>query len=250
MTDILYIVGKGFSDWRDNELRYSLRSIAANGVNVGKVVVCGYCPYWLNTDEVVCLPLRDPENGNKHANIIRAIDYAIRQGVLGETFLYSSDDHYYVQPTDFDIYPAFWRGRELPATLPDKPQWYDITMNSTHEVLAAMGLPTHFFAWHGNTWFNSRLWHQRRFGFLLTLAEQVRESCDPHCLMLNYWLAVEPSTLPEMVERTDFKVQAATVEEISRLAEQSEVLTTPDCVNTAMRAWLKERFPKKCKYER
>lgn len=250
MTDILYIVGKGFSDWRNNELRYSLRSIAKYGKGVGKVVVCGYCPYWLNTDEVLCLPLQDTTT-NKHYNITRCIDYAIEHGDLTERFLYSSDDHYYTQPTDFDKYPVYWRGYDLPDTMPEDARWYDITLKSTHDCLQAMGLPTRFYAWHGNTWFNTRLWQQQRMVLLRRLAQTMPEACDPTCLMLNYWSAVEPDSMPEQIVRKDGKVTSAdTADKIDKAAKAKEVLTTTDAVGTAMRLWLQQHFNTPCKYER
>lgn len=250
MTDILYVVGKGFSEWNDNELRYSLRALAKNGVNVGRVFVVGYCPYWLNTDEVICLPLKD-KTENKHLNILEAIEYAIADGRIGEQFLYSSDDHYYVQPTDFDAYPVYWRGYDLPSDIPDKPRWYDITMKSTHDVLAAFGLPLRFYAWHGNTWFNTRLWKQQRMKLLRVLAKTMPECCDPHCLMLNYWRAVEPKTMPKNVSREDSKISWANgMGTIEDAVKAKEVISSTDVVSGDLRTWLQKQFPKKCKYER
>ena len=250
-TDILYIVGKGFSEWNNNELRYSLRSIAKNGRSIGRVYVCGYCPFWLNEDEVTLLPLRDEPDGNKHYNITRCIDYAIRNSDIGERFLYSSDDHYYVRPTDFETYPAYWRGKEIPTEMSAQPTWYETTLKSTHDVLEAFGLPTRFYAWHGNTWFNTRLWKQTRAELLRRLAATMPEACDPTCLMLNYWQAVEPATMPQAVERKDGKIGTAhTLEEIDQAAKAKEVLSTTDVVAGAMREWLQREFPNPCKYER
>lgn len=249
-VDILYVVGKGFSEWNDNELRYSLRCIAKNGINVGRVFVVGHCPYWLNTDEVTCLPLRDPINGNKHYNILTAIEYAIEHSDISENFLYSSDDHFYVQPTDFAQYPVKCRAYDLPNDMPAKPRWYDITMKSTHDVCEAFALPICFYAWHGNTWFNTRLWNQQRMVLLRRLAKTMRECCDPTCLMLNYWEAVEPQTMPRMEVVHDAKISAHTIAEIKQMAKEKEVLSTTDAVAADMREWLMRNFPKRCKYER
>ena len=250
MIDILYVVGKGFSEWHDNELRYSLRSIAKNGINVGRVVVVGHCPYWLNEDEVVLLPLKDTTN-DKHTNILNAIEYAVEQGVLGERFLYSSDDHYYVQPTDFATYPAYKRPYDLPTLPTDhKPTWYETTMSSTREVLEAFGLPVTFYAWHGNTWFNTRLWKQSRMVLLRRLAKTMPSCCDPSTLMLNYWKAVETDTMPKEVVRKDEKVGAQSLEDIRKMAKAKEVLSTTDAVAADMRTFLQQTFKTPCKYER
>lgn len=36
--DILYVIGRG-SKWENNELRYSLRSLEKNGINVGNIFI-------------------------------------------------------------------------------------------------------------------------------------------------------------------------------------------------------------------
>lgn len=247
--DILYVVGKGFSEWNDNELRYSLRSIAKYGKNVRRVYVVGHCPYWLNPEEVTLLPLRD-EGNNKHVNILRAIEYAIEKSDISEQFLYSSDDHYYVRETDFDNYPVYWRGYDLPDTEPQKPTWYQRTMKQTHDVLRAFGLPARFYAWHGNTHFNTRLWKQQRMVFLRRLAQTMPDGCDPSCLMLNYWEGVEPETMPERVARNDGKIiQEDAGVTIERKIEDKEVLSTTDIVGVGFKTWLQKQFPKYCKYE-
>ena len=247
--DILYIVGKGFSEWNDNELRYSLRSIAKNGQNVRRVYVCGYTPFWLNLDEVTLLPLRDPQDGNKHYNILRAIEYAVENSDISDHFLYSSDDHYYVQPTDFDNYPVYWRGKDIPSE--GGKSWYAKTLKSTHDVLEAFGLPVRMYAWHGNTHFCKSLFLQQRMQLLRRLAQTMPEACEPSCLMLNYWQAVSPKTMPKRIARQDDKVGSCDQSvDIYAMAEKKEVLSSTDAVGVHMREFLMDTFPKKCKYEK
>ena len=109
--DILYIIKKGASKCNDFELRTSLRSIAKHGKNIGKVYVVGHCPEWLS-DEVVRIPYdgiyAEPQNQHeKHINITSALLYAIDHSDIGEEFLVSMDDHFYVRDVDFDNYPYY-----------------------------------------------------------------------------------------------------------------------------------------------
>lgn len=248
MIDILYIVGKGFSEWNNNELRYSLRSIAKYGKNVGRVFICGYIPGFVNRETVNCLYLRD-EGTNKHYNILRAIEYAVANSDIGPRFLLSSDDHYYIKPTDFDKYPVYWRGKELPVQQ-EGNRWYDITLHSTREVLDAFALPAFFYAWHGNTWFDRGLFLSRRFELIRRLAQTMPEACEPSCLMLNYWRAVEPDTMPAHEFIKDGKISSThTPEGICAAAESKHVLSTTDVVGENMRKFLELEFPTKCKYE-
>ena len=246
--DILYVVGKGFSDWNNNELRYSLRSIAKNGKGIDRVFIVGYIPGFVNRETVNCLYLRD-EGTNKHYNIMRAIEYAVANSDIGPRFLYSSDDHYYVQPTDFDKYPVYWRGKEI-AKEQEGNRWYDITMHSTREILDAFGLPAFFYAWHGNTWYDRALFESRRFELIRRLAQTMPEACEPACLMLNYWRAVSPETMPEHEQINDGKINTGhTLAQIDAAAHNKHVLSTTDAVGPSMREWLQREFPSKCKYE-
>lgn len=250
--DILYVVGKRLSGWNDNELRYSLRSLTKNCAGIGRVFIVGHIPAFVdrNNPDVVCVEFRDPTQNNKHFNILAAIEHVVYHTDISEHFLLSSDDHYYVQPTDFEHYPVYWRGREIPANT-DSKRWYDITLNSTREVLDAFGLPAFHYAWHGNTHFNKRLFMQRRFELLRKLTYLMPECCEPSCLMLNYWRAVEPDTMPEHEIIRDGKIgQADTFENIDAAKAAKHVLTTTDAVGLAMRDWLFREFPKKAKYER
>lgn len=96
--DILYIVGTG-STWVNNELKYSLRSIAKNGINVDRVFIVGYIPRFINQENVVCIPADDPTKV-KHYNMLYKIGLAIEKTDIGKNndgkFLVSSDDHFYI----------------------------------------------------------------------------------------------------------------------------------------------------------
>jgi hypothetical protein len=117
-------------------------------------------------------------------------------------------------------------------------------------VLEAFSLPVTFYAWHGNTWFNTRLWKQSRMVLLRRLAKTMPSCCDPSTLMLNYWKAVEPDTMPKEVVRKDEKVGAQSLEDIRKMANAKEVLSTTDAVASDMRTFLQQTFKTPCKYER
>ena len=108
--DLLYIVGKN-SKCDDFELRCSLRSIEKYGRNVGNVYVVGHCPDWLS-DNVHKLPCEDYNTNTvtpvpKAQNIAKKLLYAVDNSDIGEEFLVSMDDHFYIRETDFDNYPYY-----------------------------------------------------------------------------------------------------------------------------------------------
>lgn len=250
--DILYIIGKG-STWNNNELRYSLRSIAKYGINVSRVFMAGYIPDFINKENIICISVEDITNV-KHYNILHAIEVTIEKTDIGINdngdFLYSSDDHYYMQPTDFANYPVYWRGKELPAEIKpgDKHARYHRTLLSTRQLLEKYNLPVYHLAWHGNTHFNSRLWNDDIMKKLREESYTMPEGCEPTCLMNNYRLSIEPF---EIVSRKDKKIQWHENEQsFIKKTKDREVFSSSSIIeNSYMASWLKKEFPDKCKYE-
>lgn len=237
MVDILYIVGKEKSQWNDNELRYSLRSLCKYGRNVGRVYIAGFCPAFVDRSKITYIKVRD-ETDRKHKNILHCILEAVRRSDIGNDFLYSSDDHYYIRETDFDRYPFYSKG-----ILPEKGDGqYQHSLQETRELLEACGLPFINYSWHGNTHFRRDLIETPRFQKLCRWSELTEDGVEPTCLMLNYWQAVDPFPV---TEREDFKS-----------SDRDITQTLRECVSSAavidghsLAGFLRDEFPNKCKYE-
>lgn len=243
--DILYVVGRRLSQWNDNELRYSLRSIEKNGINVGRVFIAGYCPPFVDRSKVVFVKVRD-ETSVKHYNIMHAIEEAVRETDIGDEFLYSSDDHFYIKPTDFDRYPFYWRGVMLPRVAKTE---YQRTLVSTRKLLECCGLPTFHLAWHGNTHFKRSLFESERFRLIREFSYLMPDGCEPTCLMCNYWLKQDVNL--ELTERPDCKFDRGTsVEEFEMRIKDREVVSCTDGIERSVLAeYLQRTFPKKCRFE-
>lgn len=244
---IVYVIGRG-SQWGNNELRYSLRSIAKYGQNIDRVIVAGYPPLWLS-DRVERLNVDDISRV-KHVNILNCIYQAVIRCDLHGDFLYSSDDHFYVQPTNFNAYPIYCQG-ELPRYVrgTDPNYKYHTSLVSTYRLLKRYGLPTHRFSWHGNTWFNADMMREDAFRMMMYDGSKMAEGVEPTCVMLNYMLAMMPF---EYIEREDIKLDRGCTE-----AEIAEVVCSRECVSSVQQIWdskladfLRAEFPKRCRYER
>lgn len=249
--DILYVIGNHLSEWYNNELRYSLRCLDKNGLNVDRVFVVGYKPPFLNDKTVTFIPCKDKTNV-KHYNILACIEEAVKQTDIGKNhngdFLYSSDDHFYVQPTDFDRYPHYWRGIQLPT---ERKTEYQRTLYSTRELLECCGLPTYHLAWHGNTYFNRDAFTERRFELIRQFAQTMPEGCEPTCLMLNYMIGTGRLKIEDFTERADVKLgAAATLDGIEFLKTEREVLSSTDNIeHSEFGKWLQRHYNKLSKYE-
>lgn len=242
MTDVLYVVRgdrPGF--------RYSLRSLAKFASNVGRVVVAGTdLPAWLS-DEVERVEVPSPYD-RKQKNILFAILETLRRGAVGRC-LYSSDDHFMTAPTDLDAYPAFVRPYGYPPLPPPGANAFHMSIYDTGRLLASFGLPCDLrMDGHWNTWIDA---------VDLGAVESVTRGYDR--MPWGY----EPTTpfvsvarargaLANVVLKDDFKLKANkdADADFAVLAKRGMLSSQSLSRCPRFRAWLEERFPEPCKWEK
>ena len=144
--DAVYPLGSG-SKWDNNELRYSLRSLEKNFIDLGNVYVVGDRPEWLTG--AIHIPCDDPLPHNKDGNLIRKILRACRAPKLSEEFLQVSDDQILLQPLSFaELHPYYVM--DLAGA---GESWFSggawaNRMQRTHQWLLAHGLTTYHYDSH------------------------------------------------------------------------------------------------------
>lgn len=95
MIDVIIPLGTG-CDWKEhNELKYCLRSIEKNLVDLGKVYVVGHKPNWLTN--VIHIPAEDTLTRNKDGNIINKTLLACKHPQCSQQFMRISDDQILLQ---------------------------------------------------------------------------------------------------------------------------------------------------------
>lgn len=235
--DICYIVGTG-SNWRNWELRYSLRSIDKYGINVDKVVIVGNIPHFVNQNEVICIPCDDID-GPKHNRILHKILIAVNSGKLSNDFLISSDDHFYVKPTDFNNLPVYYKNEVIKGG--DKNSYHK-SLSETKEFLQQNGLTTYQTNPHCNTHFNIEVYN--KYKDLFELGKQLPNGIESNCLMGN--LLIKEGYEPEYYN--DVKVKS--LQSLKLKLQNSECFSIYDCaIRSGIQDYLEEQFPDKCKYE-
>lgn len=240
--DILYVIGQTKTD----ELRYSLRSIEKNGINVGRIYIAGYCPSYIRKDMVTFIEQPNVLAGYKHNNILNCIRQAVLMSNISTEFLLSSDDHFYVRPTDFNSYPYFCKGtlQETIENQSDKTANYSRSIQHTLSFLKSKRLPTYNFSFHGNTHFN-----RAKFEAIMPLVEEAMKSeygVEPSCLMLNSMFA-DPKYTFRFTERLDLKLGNLQKEIVDTTRE---VVSMSDYnYQVCGKQWLRKMFPNPCKYE-
>lgn len=145
MTDIVYVLGTG-SNWDNNELRFSLRSLETYISGIGTVYLVGECPRWITN--VVHLPFPDLHTC-KEKNIMLKMAYACGHPDLSETFLHVHDDHFALDYMDAANIP-YWAGGQLDrlAKAIDKRNHWGDAVRNTYEALVSRGFSTHNFDLH------------------------------------------------------------------------------------------------------
>ena len=216
--DILYILGSGSQ--KDNlELRMSLRSIAKYGTNIGKVIVAGSPAKWLS-DNIVKVPIED-RYSYKHQNILHCIETCIDKGIVEGEFLYSSDDHFYVKPVDFNNYPYFFKCDLRRAVNKTDPFYqYHKSLYDTRKLCEKYGLPTGNYSQHCNTHMNTEVFKACRE--IIHESYKLPYGVEPTSILMNVWQTM-PNP-PKIEEREDVKVLAA-----SSIDEIYEQIGERDC---------------------
>ena len=242
VMDILYVVGTG-SEWDNNELRYSLRSIAKNGKNIGRVFLVGYKPEWVN-DAVIHIPCDDPY-GQPHKNILHKVLTAAYHSSIGSHFIISSDDHYYMRPTDFNKLPIYYREKEIPEKVRDSWSIYCNSLHDTRNILLDAGLTIYQTNPHCNTHFDVGVYEKNKSIFDLCM--WLPNGGELNCVMGN--LLIKEGW--KAAHFDDAKLSSKmTLAEVEQIAKKRECLSSvPNIANSALAKYLEKEFDKKCKYE-
>jgi len=142
--DLVYVIGTG-SRWDDNELKYSLRSVEKHGTNVGKVIIVGYLPEWIQKTQVIHIP--ESFDFYKERNIMECIRLACKNTKVSKDFLYMNDDFFFNLDFDCAQFPTYVRPYDLHEYVwgaeRTKNRWnkYTRIIEQTHNALLSRGLP-------------------------------------------------------------------------------------------------------------
>lgn len=243
--DILYILGTG-SLWQNNEIRYSLRSLERFGGNVGRIFIVGTKPDFIN-DEVTFIPC-DDQHDTPHKNILRKVITAMESGLLPDHFLISSDDHFYIKPTNFDTLPVYYKREQIIDGIPflqDRNPYF-LSLIETRKFMIQHGLSLYQTNPHCNTHWDvpTYLANKALFDEAFTL----KYGAEMNCLMGNLLIAQGY----EKAKFKDSKLGGAV-----KAAQWTQTVDGTNCVSgvprmatTYLANWLIRNLPTKSRYEK
>lgn len=131
--DLVYILGEG-SQWGDNEIRYSLRSVETNVPDAGKIFIVGICPQFLDKTKVKHIVSDDPFN-HKLKNAIWKLRIACLTSQISDDFMLMNDDFIFLRK--LHEAPLYHRGylRTMKRTHTTHGGYYYKAINDTIELL-------------------------------------------------------------------------------------------------------------------
>lgn len=258
--DILYIIGHNCSEIDYFELRCSLRSLEKYGKNISRIYVAGYCPDWLS-DRVIKVPHEqlfqidhNPSTEEetvqnltiKHCNMLDTLLYAVDNTDIGNEFLVSMDDHFYVRETDFDIYP-FYRKRSCGGMLPrNGDTTYKEFLSYTREICELYNLSSFYLTLHSNMHLSRNIIQECRP--ILNRIINERIPCEFNAFLLNYRYTKYNDFIPIKVQ----DVKLTNIESEWKIQQSNR-----DCFSTAdfnyddpLYDYLLTLYPNKSKYEK
>ena len=124
--DVVIPLGGG-SKWRNNELRYALRSIEKNLSGYDKIFIIGECPEWVycnvvsytetkcgllyscNNEGVIHIPQKDTP-GRKEFSIWSKIMKAVNSEICSKDFLFTNDDIFFIKPIHTGAIQYYYEG--------------------------------------------------------------------------------------------------------------------------------------------
>lgn len=234
--DVLYIVGNG-SLYRNEELRYSLRSLDTFGVNVGSVFITGECPDFVDQRKVVFTPELDI--GCPAINHWWKVDQTFRKTDIGDRALLMYDDIFFCKPTDCANYPWRWRG-ELPTIRQDGE--YRQSLYNAARWLQNNGYPILNYCLHQPCIYEKdKFLSMEKYFVDLKLSDV---GMSPRCVYANRFVDGKAEYMK------DLKIRAW-VKDLDELIKDRDCFSIADnCFQGPVEDWLEKNLQEKSRWER
>lgn len=185
-VDVVICLGNG-SHSDNDELRILLRSIERNARGIGRVVIAGHAPEWVQNVET--LDMDDPHRHNKDANLWEKTLEAIRRFSM-KRFLWCADDNAFTQTVDVRDMPVIYNARGI-GIFSSGSTWHN-RMRHTLEWCAGLnpGFPADRmnFDCHAPQVFDGRA--------VLNFADIAKWDRQPGLCIYTAWRALEAEAYP------------------------------------------------------
>lgn len=235
MKNLVYILGKG-SRWRNNEIRYSLRSAEKYAPEYEPIII-GDAPEWVKNIKVI--PAEDT-SVEKLQNAREKYRVAANHPDISDPFVLMNDDFFFLKPFK-EVFYTIGTLKEMIGRHPSKSGRYYQSLMNTKALLESLGIqnPRSFEA-HAPITFKKGI-----------LDEIIRSSGTGKVFSIRSLYG--NLTQSEWTDVTDFKASNI-AEFLWQVANNREILSINDNLvgepnEPAVRDWLFSRFPDPSRYE-
>lgn len=235
------------SPWKNNELRYALRSIQKNLVNYRNIIIVGEDPGFLTTEpkqghQVMLIPFPDRSKYNRGKNIFEKILRAGEEMPADKKFLFSNDDIFLLKKTKADEVPYYHKGSLKPAFQALRPgDPYLTQLQNTYTALKKAGLPVNHYDIHYPV-----VYRNKNIAALLYKYDWgLPYGFGIKSLYSNTWCVDGRQT-------EDLKIsEPLTRQQIEERTAGRDVFSIGDAaLNTEMKNFLYEKFPEPSRWEK
>ena len=237
--DIVYALGSG-SKWKNNEIMYSLRSIEKYLLGWRNVFIVGVKPYGLG--KFIHIQADDLLNNNADGNIARKVLLACADKRISDTFLFINDDHLFLKQIEILNIPPYNKGdlRDKDNLYYKNGGLYIQRLRRTMEILIRHKLPTLHYDCHTPILINKHKFPQimKQFNFEDDIGYTMKSLYGNS---MNF----------ESPFRADMNIKThLTIEQIRAVVNEYTIMAYNDSgLNTDLKQFLREKFPKQSKFE-
>lgn len=240
--DLVYILGTG-SKWKDNEIRFSLRSVEKNLLGVRKIFVIGEKPSFF-TDKVIHIQYPDfLSSDNADGNMTLKILRACEEKGLSDDFLFMNDDFIvnkrmiaseipWMHKGNFNTRPAFFWTQKL----------YRFRLKKTFDILREKGYTTLQYDYHAPMLMNKK-------HFPEVMSEFDFQSDIGYTFRSLYGNVMQLPAEPVNGRKITVYKSYSLKELRPKLENALFVGYNDKGLNPSFKWWLTENFPEKSKYE-
>ena len=236
------------------ELRYSLRSIAKFGANLGEVYIVGdELPPFINPSTVRYLHVRDITTNKPALNVYYKLCRLFKMSKV-ERFLLSSDDHFLIHPVDLEKWPLFYKGKEMPkeTTKGVGDKRYTKTMADTRAFMEKFTLDLRYWEGHINKLYDRDCWNELHTWPYVADFEDMMFNSKFGISCNSPMAALMHRKYPELITwyRKDIKLKHLDTDEDWDLLSNDIAFSIYDsAIDSGVAAYLKELFPFRSRFE-
>lgn len=236
--DIVYPLSEGLSHFRNEEIRYSLRSVEKYVKNYRNIYIIGDKPRYLN-EKIIHIPFRENPSFCKERRIMEKFYFASGIPEISDNFLMFNDDYYFKKNFNAQKVNNYYKSKLEDSINNRKEGTYKTSLKNTYEALKKKGYQTYNYDIH-----YPLIYNKQKF-------REVMESYDWDVRLGYVVKSLYANTLGvKGYLKRDYKLKTEhDKEKILEKIEEADIFSTGEITRTII-GILNEFYPEKSIFEK